>query len=215
MPDEVVGLGRTARTRIRRGPDKAVSDPGPMYALLDRNFVCHLAYQAPHGPAVVPMVYGRAGSLLYLHGSTASTAMAPGRPICLAVTESTGIVMARAAFFHTMNYESAVVYGTAEPVHESEKLAGLRIISEHMIPGRWDDVRPPNAKELAATQLIKVPLDEAAMKRRSGPPTADPDDPDNKWAGTWTGVVPITTQLQDPLADEASASLTTPKYLER
>ena len=152
--------------------------------------MCHLGVVIDGVPVVLPTGYGRIGQTLYLHGSSAnrSLLMAAGQQVCVTITLLDGLVCARAAFHHSMNYRSAVIFGAARLVTGAdEKLAALRAVTDHLVPGRWDNVREPTRKELAATAVLAVPLDEASVKVRTGPPKDDPEDYDS---GIWAGVLP-------------------------
>jgi uncharacterized protein len=153
-------------------------------------------------PMVIPTVYGLAGDTLYLHGSVASRSLvsAPEATICVTVTHLDGLVLARSVFEHAVNYRSAMIYGTPRPVTDpQEKLAGLRALTEHLVPGQWDYARRPNKKELAATTLLALSLDEASVKIRTGPPD-DGDSPDAALP-VWAGVLPLAAAWQDPDPD--------------
>jgi uncharacterized protein len=194
-------LSATPRTRLRRYPERGRPDRADLYAVLDAGFICHLGVICDGEPRVLPTAYGRIGDTLYLHGSTANRTLlaADGRPACVTVMHLDGVVCARAMFHHSFNYRSAMVYGTARIVHdEAERLAALRVILENIIPGRWDASRAPNRKELAATAVLALPLDEASVKVRSGPPADDPEDYD---LAIWAGVVPAHMEFGAPEPD--------------
>jgi nitroimidazol reductase NimA-like FMN-containing flavoprotein (pyridoxamine 5'-phosphate oxidase superfamily) len=165
-------------------------------------------------PVVLPTAYGRIGDTLYLHGSSANRSLlaADGNEICVTVTHLDGLVCARVAFAHSVNYRSAVVFGTARIVtDQAERLAGLRAVTEQLIPGRWDGLRPPTRKELAATAVLALPLDEASVKIRTGPPKDEPEDLD---AGVWAGVVPVAVTFGEPQADPAlPAGIGAPEHI--
>lgn len=193
-------LSPTPRTRVRRQPELASDRRADLYSILDTATVCHLGVLADGAPAVIPTGYGRDGELLYLHGSAASSALraAVEHPVCVCVTHLDGVVYARSLYNHTVNYRSAMVYGRARLVTDAqEKLHGLRVLTEHLAPGQWDYARRPNRQELAATSLLAVPLDEASVKIRTGPPHDDEPDHD---LPIWAGVVPISMRRGDPLA---------------
>jgi uncharacterized protein len=196
-------LSGTPRTALGRHKERGRADRAELHAVLDAGLVCHLGVLAGGVPVVLPTGYGRAGELLYLHGSSANRSMlaADGHTVCVTVTHLDGLVCARAAFSHSMNYRSAVVFGTARLVTEdAESLEALRVITEHLVPGRWAAVRPPTRKELAATAVLAVPLAEASVKVRSGPPA---DDPDDYSLGGWAGVVPAALTFGPPEPDPA------------
>jgi nitroimidazol reductase NimA-like FMN-containing flavoprotein (pyridoxamine 5'-phosphate oxidase superfamily) len=201
----------TARTRVRRHAERARSGRADLYAVLDAGMICHLGVIDGGAPVVLPTAYGRLGDTLYLHGSSANRSMAAadGRQVCVTVTHLDGLVCARAAFTHSVNYRSAVIFGTGRIVRDqAERLAGLRAVTEQLIPGRWERVRAPSGKELAATSVLAVPLAEASVKVRAGPPEDDPDD--LAAPGTWAGVVPVYLSFGTPEPDPALPPGTAP-----
>jgi uncharacterized protein len=154
-------LSPTPRTRLRRLSERGKTDRADLYAVLDAGLICHLGIISGGEPRVMPTAYGRIDDTLYLHGSSANATLlaADGQPACVTVTHLDALVCARTVFHHSMNYRSAMVYGTARIVRDdSERLAGLRVIVEQLIPGRWDGSRQPNRKELAATAVLAMPL---------------------------------------------------------
>lgn len=192
-------LSSTARTQLGRYPDRARTDRRDLHAVLDAGIVCHLGVTVDGAPLVLPTGYGRIGDVLYLHGSSAATSLraADAAPVCVTVTLVDGIVYARAAFSHSVNYRCAVVHGLARRVDDAtEKLAGLRALAEHMAPGSWDHARGPTRKELAATLLLAVDTTEASVKVRSGPPGDENDDVTG--ANCWAGVLPVVTTWGEP-----------------
>lgn len=192
----------TDRTRHRRLREQGSTERGDLDAILSAGVVCHLGVVVDGYPMVVPTVYGVSGDTLYLHGSVASRSLvsAPQAAICVTVTHVDGLVLARSVFEHAVNYRSAMVYGTPRVVtSREEKLAGLRCLSEHIVPGQWDYARRPSKKELAATTLLALPLAEASVKIRSGPPD-DGDSPDAALP-VWAGVLPLAAAWQDPVPD--------------
>jgi hypothetical protein len=185
-------LSPTPRTNLNRLRERGRSDRSELDAVLDAGLICHLGVVIDGAPVVLPTSYGRIGQTLYLHGSSAnrSLLLAAGQQVCVTITLLDGLVCARAAFHHSMNYRSAVIFGAARLVTEAEaeeKLAALRAVTDHLVPGRWDHVREPTRKELAATAVLAVPLDEASVKVRAGGPKDDPEDYDS---GIWAGVLP-------------------------
>jgi len=197
-------LAVTERTRHRRLREQGSTDRGDLEAILAAGVVCHLGVQVDGYPMVVPTVYGLAGDTLYLHGSVASRSLvrAPRASICVTVTHVDGLVLARSVFEHAVNYRSAMIYGTPRLVTgREEKLAGLRALAEHIVPGQWDYARQPNKKELAKTTLLALPLAEASVKIRRGPPD-DGDSPDAALP-VWAGVLPLAAAWQDPDPDPA------------
>jgi len=194
---------RTQRTRVVREPDRGVYDRETVYRILDEAFLCHVGFIVDGQPFVIPMSFGRKVDSLYIHGSAASRMlrqMKQGVPVCVTVTLLDGLVLARSVFNHSMNYRSVVILGKATLVENpEEKLAALRVLSEHILPGRWDDARRPNERELKATSVLRVPIQEFSAKVRSGPPI---DDEEDSSFPTWAGVVPLEmtvgTAINDP-----------------
>ena len=194
-------LSTTERTRLRRHSERAQTGRTALYQVLDAGMICHLGLVSNGSPLVLPTAYGRVGDTLYLHGSSANRAMlaADGHEVCVTVTHLDGLVCARAAFSHSVNYRSAVIFGTARIIKDdAERIVGLRAVTEQLIPGRWDCLRPPTRKELAATSVMSVPLAEASVKVRTGPPL---DDAADLGAGIWAGVLPVTVSFGEPVAD--------------
>jgi uncharacterized protein len=185
-------LSPTSRSTIRRGKNRAVLDRSTLYAVLDAGLVCHLGFVADGAPVVVPTGYGRDGDTLYVHGSTGAASLraaAEGAEVCVNVTLLDGVVYARSVFHFSVNYRSAVVHGQATALTENEeKLAGLRVIVEHLAPGSWDYAREPSQKELAKTAVLALDLTESAVKVRTGPPV---DEPADYALPNWAGVLPL------------------------
>src|SRR5689334_22211744 len=192
----------TTRTRITREPQLAVYDRETAYRILDEAFLCHVGFTADNQPYVIPTTYGRRHDDLFIHGSAASRmlrGMKQGIPVCLTVTLLDGLVLARSVFNHSMNYRSVVVLGTAQAVEDrEEKLAALKTISDHVIPGRWDDARFPNERELKATLVMRLPITEFSAKVRTGPPI---DDEEDYSYPTWAGVIPLAMSAHPPIND--------------
>jgi uncharacterized protein len=206
----------TARTELRRLPEHGRHDRETIETILDEALVCHVGFAVGAQPYVIPMSHGRAGDVLYLHGSPGSrliTALRGGADVCLTATLVDGLVLARSAFNHSLNYRSAVVFGRASVVTDpATRLEALRVISEHLVPGRWADVRPPNERELRQTIVLAIPLREASAKVRSGPPTDDASDLSLR---CWAGVVPLGLTTGDPVDDPSLAPDTPlPLYLQ-
>ncbi|MFH8472460.1 pyridoxamine 5'-phosphate oxidase family protein [Streptomyces sp. NPDC018000] len=209
-------LPETARTRHRRLREQGSLDRDALDAILGAGFVCHLGVTVDGNLLVVPTVYGTDGANLYFHGSVASRSLiaSPEATVCVTVTHIDGLVLARSVFEHGVNYRSAMVFGMPRPVTDpDEKLAGLRCLTEQATPGQWDYARRPSRKELAATSLLALPLDEASVKIRTGAP--DDGDSEDAELGLWAGVLPLHTtwgELEpDPLLPpdiEAPAHLT-------
>jgi hypothetical protein len=191
----------TPRTTVRRLPTRGVYDAETIAAILDEGFVCHVGFVADGQPFVIPTIYGRQGSRLFLHGSAVSRllkTLAGGVPVCVTVTIVDGLVLARSVFNHSMNYRSVVVLGKATVVLGEEKVAALETIAEHVAPGRWKEARGPSANELKATLVLSLPLDEASAKVRTGPPEDEDEDYE---LPHWAGVLPLALAAGNPIAD--------------
>ncbi|MFA1548354.1 pyridoxamine 5'-phosphate oxidase family protein [Actinomadura chokoriensis] len=194
-------LSSTARTRLRRHPERSSADRTVLYDILDAGMICHLGVIVNGAPLVLPTGYGRLEDTLYVHGSTgASSLMAgPSQDVCVTVTHLDGIVLARSVFHHSINYRSAVIYGTPRPITDTEaKLIGLQAITEQMAPGQWEVAREPTRKELAAVAVLAIPLSEASVKVRQGPP--NDDEPDHA-LDVWAGVLPVQQTFGHPSPD--------------
>ena len=193
----------TSRTRVVREPQRAVYDRDAVNRILDEGFLCHVGFIVDGQPFVIPTSYGRDGNVLYIHGSVASRMLRnleQGIAVCVTVTLLDGLVLARSVFNHSMNYRSVVILGTAALVDDpKEKIAALRALSEHILPHRWDDARPPNEKELKATSVLRIPIEEFSAKVRVGPPI---DDEEDYSFPTWAGVIPLEMKWDTPIRDE-------------
>lgn len=192
----------SARTRLVREADRAVYDRAAAYKILDEGFICHVGFAVDGQPFVIPTGYGRVGDNLYIHGSAASRMLRridEGVAVCVTVTLLDGLVLARSIFNHSMNYRSVVILGTAVAVKDAtEKLEALRLLSEHILPGRWVESRQPNEKELKATLVMRLPIQEFSAKVRQGPPV----DEDADYAfPTWAGVIPLEIVAGEPEND--------------
>jgi uncharacterized protein len=205
---------KTPRTTIRRIPQNGVYDRAAIDAILDEGLVCHVGFVVDGAPYVIPTSYARAGDILYIHGSAAgrmAVALARGVDVCVTVTLLDGLVLARSAFNHSMNYRSVVIFGKATAVEDpTEKLEALRLFSEHIMPGRWRQLRDPKAIELRATLVLALPIAEASAKARSGPPEDDAEDLN---APVWAGVLPLALRKGELEAD--SVGIEPPDYLVR
>ena len=201
--DGKLPLPATERTRHRRYRHLGRTDRDSLDAVLEAGLVAHLGVITGGWPMVVPTMYGFTADTLYLHGSVASQSLnTAGTPVCVTVTLTDGLVLARSMFEHTINYRSAMIYGQPRQVTDpAERLAGLRCIAEHVAPGQWDYARRPSRKELAAVRLLALPLEEASVKIRTGPPS-DGDSPDAA-LGLWAGELPLATTWQQPFPDPA------------
>ena len=197
--------GSTERTRVRRLAEKEVTDATVLHAVLDAGLVAHVAVVDDGQPYVIPVAYARRGNEVLFHGSTGSRLfrlLAEGRPTCLTVTLLDGLVLARSAFESSMNYRSVVVLGVARRLSGDDEGDALRVITEHLLPGRWDEARQPTKKERAATMTLALDLSEASVKVGSGGPTDDPDDLDDPaLMSLWAGQVPIVEQFGAPVPD--------------
>ncbi|MFD7919435.1 pyridoxamine 5'-phosphate oxidase family protein [Streptomyces sp. NPDC059740] len=197
----------TERTRLRRAREKARTSRADLDSVLAAGFVCHVGVVVDDAPMVLPTAYGVLGDTLYLHGSVASRSLvqAPASTVCVTVTHVDGVVLARSMFEQSINYRSAMIYGIPRVVEDpEEKLTGLRTLTEQCAPGQWEYARQPNRKELAATTVLALGLDEASVKVRTGPPD-DADTPDAA-LGLWAGVVPMSVVRGAPVPDPALPS---------
>ena len=196
-------IAPTARTRVRRVPKRASYDRPTIEAILDEGLVCHLAFVHDGHPFCIPTLHARVGDVVYLHAATKAR-WAKVAEACLTVTLIDGVVLARSAFHHSMNYRSAIVVGPLRTVVSAdEKLDALEAFTERLVPGRWDHVRPPSRQELRATAVLALPLGEASAKVRTG----DPVDDDEDYAlPAWAGVVPVGLQAGEPVPDARLAA---------
>jgi uncharacterized protein len=190
------------RNRIRRLPKRGHYDKDSIYRILDEGLVCHVGLVEDGQPVVIPMNYARRDDAVILHGAPASRLLKyvqAGHPVCVTVTLLDGLVLARSAFHHSMNYRSAVVFGRGRLIKtEQEKLAALEVLTEHIVPGRWQDARRPNRQELDATTVVSIAIESASAKVRTGPPV---DDEDDYQLPVWAGVLPIQQQALTPVSD--------------
>ena len=205
----------TARTRVVREADRAVYDRETVYGILDEGFLCHVGFAVDGQPYVIPTSYGRKDANLYIHGSAASRMlrqMKEGVAVCVTVTLLDGLVLARSVFNHSMNYRSVVILGKAMLVDDpEEKLAALLALAEHILPGRWEDSRQPNERELKATSVLRVPIEEFSAKVRVGPPI---DDAEDYSFPTWAGVIPLKMIAGTPEGDpKLDSGREIPKYI--
>jgi len=192
----------TARTRVVREAHRGIYERAAAYEILDEGFICHVGFAVDGQPFVIPTAYGRSGDNLYIHGSAASRMLRnldQGVAVCITVTLLEGLVLARSIFNHSMNYRSVVVLGTAVAVRDArEKLEALRLLSEHILPGRWAESRQPNEKELKQTLVMQLPIEEFSAKVRQGPPI---DDEEDYSFSTWAGVLPLAMVAGAPIND--------------
>ncbi len=205
---------QTERTRIHRMPKRASYDAAVVEAILAEGLYCHVGFSVDGQPYVIPTIYARIEDHLYLHGSAASRmlgAIEGMMPVCVTVTLLDGLVLARSGFHHSMNYRSVVVLGQATEVTDpDEKMAALKAIVDHVMVGRWEDVREPSTQELKATSVIRVPLEEVSAKIRTGPPV---DDDEDHQLNCWAGEVPLRLVPEQPVADpQLRAGIALPGY---
>lgn len=210
-------MNQTKRTELRRLPKRGSHEPEVIHAILDAAFLAHIGFQVNGQPFVIPTLFGREGEMLYLHGSAASRMLREletGMPACVTVTLVDGLVLARSAFHHSMNYRSVIAFGTARKIEDqAHKLRALRVVSEHVIANRWDDVRAPSEKELKATAVIEFSIEEASAKIRQGPPI---DDEEDYSLPIWAGVLPLSLVAEKPVPDPRLADgVEPPPYLVR
>lgn len=190
------------KTKVSRAPKRGHYDKQTIYNILDDDFVCQIGFVHEDIPVVIPTIYGRIGNYLYIHGASVSRMLLElekGHTVSLNVTKTDGIVLARSAFHHSLNYRSVTIFGKAVLVlEEQERMDALKIISDQVIPGRWEEVRMPSEKELKATKIIKIPISEASAKIRTGPPV---DDKGDYSLPVWAGVLPIEERYGIPVVD--------------
>jgi nitroimidazol reductase NimA-like FMN-containing flavoprotein (pyridoxamine 5'-phosphate oxidase superfamily) len=187
------------RVTVRRLPERADYDSGTINEILDEALICHLAFETDHGPVAIPTIHARVGNVLYLHGSHASRMMRTtvGEQVSVTVTIVDGIVAARSAFHHSLNYRSVIVFGVPKVVAEpEERTVAFAAITDHVLPGRWEEARRPNEKEDKGTKLLALDIDEASAKVRTGPPG---DDAEDMSSGIWAGVIPLSMTPGEPL----------------
>lgn len=198
--------GSTERTKVHRLSERAVTDRDAMYAILDSTVLCHVGLVFDHQPFVLPMAFARVGDEIYLHGSTGARFMrdmAAGAPVCVTVTMLDALIVARSNFESSMNYRSVVVFGSAREITGEAKLEALNAISDGLIPGRVAEVRQPTRKELAATTMLALSLEEASVKVRDG---GLEDEPSDIGTGVWGGIVPLRMVADAPIAGDADAA---------
>jgi hypothetical protein len=210
-------MKRTKRSEFRRLPARGSHDVDTINAILDAGFLAHVGFCVDGQPYVIPTLYGRDGEKLYLHGSAASRMLGTletGIPGCIAVTLVDGLVLARSAFHHSMNYRSVVAFGTAHKIDEpARKMCALRVISEHLMAGRWNDVRNPSEKELKATAVLEFSIEEASAKVRTGPPL---DDEEDYSLSVWAGILPLGLEAKPLIRDSRlTDGIEAPEYILR
>ena len=204
---------KTERTIIKRLPEKGSFDRDTAYAILDEALICQVGFVHDGSPVVVPTIHGRDGDLLYLHGSPASRmlrVLRAGIEVAVSVTLLDGLVLARSLFHSSMNYRSVTIFGTARQVEGDEKLRGLQVISERTLPGRWDHARRPSDKEMRATTVLAIPIEEASAKISTGPPEDEEEDYE---LDLWAGVVPLRLAAGPPQPDPLLADIEIPQHV--
>lgn len=193
---------KTPKTQVKRAPKRGHYDFETVASILDEGLVCHVGFVVDQQPFVIPTAYGRIDDKVYIHGASASRmlkSLSTGIDVCLTVTLLDGLVLARSVYHHSMNYRSVVMFGTAQTVvNPAEKMTALKAFTEHVMRGRWDDVRSPSPSELAATSVLSLPIAEASAKIRTGPPT---DDAADYSLPVWAGVLPLAPAPGTPIAD--------------
>lgn len=210
-------LKKTDRTRVRRIPARGSYDRSAADAILDEALICHVGFVVDAQPFVIPTIHARVDAAVYIHGAPASRllkTLAEGVPVSLTATLVDGLVLARSAFHHSMNYRSVMLLGTATLVDEpAEKLEALRVMTERLQSGRWEDCRRPTEKELRATKVLRLPIDEASVKTREGPPSDDDEDYE---LPHWAGIVPVSVVNGAPVADpRLTEGIALPDYLRK
>lgn len=195
-------MNKSDRSKVKRAPKRGHYDKETIYKILDASQICHVGFIHHDRPVVIPTIFGRHENTLYIHGATVSrliVELEKGIDISLSVAHVDGLVLARSAFHHSMNYRSVVVFGKAKLVADDEKNAALKVISDHLIAERWKEVREPNAKELKATKVLEITIDEASAKIRTGGPI---DDKEDYALDIWAGEIPLKTMATQPVDDE-------------
>jgi uncharacterized protein len=206
----------TSRNQVKRRAQRGNYDCDVIYQILDESLICHVGFMVDHQPFVIPTAYGRIDDQIYIHGSPMSRmlrSLQQGIDVCITVTLLDGLVLARSAFHHSMNYRSVVIFGNATTVTTSaEKMTALKAFTDHVMPDRWSEVRPPTDAELAGTTVLSLSLESASAKIRTGPPV---DDEADYSLPVWAGELPLRLQAEAPLADpKLSPEIATPAYLQ-
>jgi len=208
-------LKKTKRIKINRSPKSAVYKKETIYKILDETFICHIAFKIDREVFIIPTAYGRKDNKLFIHGSNKSRmlwAINSGEDICISVTLVDGIVAARSVFHHSLNYRSVIIFGKGKEIQNNiDKINALKIITEQIIPGRWNDARQPNKKELDVTSVFEFKIDEASAKVRTGPPI---DDKEDYILNVWAGVIPLENAAKEPIQDKVQdKSILLPSYI--
>lgn len=195
-------MGKTGKAKVKRAPQRGIYERAEIYKILDNEFLCHVAFLHNGYPVVIPTMFGRYGDKIYIHGASISrltTELSKGIDVCISVANVSALVLARSAFHHSLNYESVVIFGKCKEVLADEKFKALKIISDHLIPGRWEEVRTPNDKELKATKVIEIEIMEISGKSRTGDPIDDKEDYD---LDIWAGILPVEKNYGFPKPDK-------------
>jgi nitroimidazol reductase NimA-like FMN-containing flavoprotein (pyridoxamine 5'-phosphate oxidase superfamily) len=208
---------KTSLNKVKRHPERAAYEKDVIYQIIDEAIICHVGFVQDNRPYVIPTLHARRDNDILLHGATTSRMIkhiAAGNEVCLTMTLLDGLVLARSVFNHSANYRSAVLFGRGRLIEQKEEvLQALKAFTESMIPGRWDDVRQPNDKELKATSIVSIPIDLASAKIRQGPPGDEEADLD---LPVWAGVVPVRQQMGEPVnAPDLKEGIPVPDYLRR
>ncbi|MGB0430080.1 MAG: pyridoxamine 5'-phosphate oxidase family protein [Bacteroidia bacterium] len=203
-----------SKTKVKRSPKRGLYDIENIKTILDKDFTCHIGFIHDNYPVVIPTLYGRLNNHIYIHGATSSRMLKSieGNNTSVTITLVNGLVLARSAFHHSLNYESVVLFGKPKLVFDDEKLLGLKVISDQMLKGRWEDCSPPNNKELKATSVLKLEINEASAKIRNGAPS---DDAEDYKLNYWAGELPIKRLFEKPIADETGIkNIAIPNYIQ-
>ncbi len=208
---------KTERNRVKRLPQRGYYDTETIYKILDEALICHVGFVENKEPFVIPINFARVDDAIILHGSKSSRLLKhieAGKPVCIEATTLDGLVLARSVFHHSVNFRSVMLFGVGHSIEdEQEKISALKAITEHLIPGRWDDARIPNRKELIATQVVSIKIEEASAKIRTGLPS---DDEEDYALPIWAGVLPIQEMTLPPIRDERLAGdVPLPGYIEK
>jgi len=194
-------VSNPSKSKVKRVPKRGIYEREEVYALLDKEFLCHVGFVYDGYPVVIPTMYGRKGDVIYIHGASVSrllVSLEKGIDVSVSIANVSGLVLARSAFHHSLNYESVVIFGKGSLVEGEEKLDALKVISDSVIKGRWEEVRLPSEKEMKATKVLKIQIDEVSAKVRTGPPVDDKPDYD---LDIWAGELPIVKTYGKPIAD--------------
>ncbi len=208
---------KTSRSKLNRLPERGSFDKETIYKIIDKAFYCHVSFLQDDKPFVIPTIHARIDDNIILHGAKASRMLkhiSAGNEVCIAITLMDGLVLARSVFHHSMNYRSVVIFGKGEEVMEKEaKLNALQAITDHLLPGRWEDARQPNEKELNSTTVVSIKIEEASAKIRTGPPKDDEEDYDLL---VWAGVLPLIPMLSEPVHDpDQNEDILLPDYIKK